>query len=425
MTCTQNRIGYPKKLVAFSEKLIGFSEKLVACSQKRVANLSFSLLKSTSTVGSTFFLLYISFYTENLCIFVSSYMLRIRMPSSLSNRHTSSTRFEWVAIAQAMAIVLVVMFHVRLLNLDEGSNYEFIDQICGFLLHIHMPVFFLLSGFLLYHTRISIGSNPISVYRNKIIKLGIPFVFCTCLGNLAQIVFNGFVKHPHAVTPLSFLQSFFIADGYPWPHRWFLMALILMMVLYPLYKYILKNSIVEIVTLLLLVGLSYVPFEIKNNLFALIQFKAYLPFFFLGMLVCKYRLWTFLDKLWMPAALWIVTIIIYITPDLWTIVARHYVIVFKTLCACALISTALQIAKHHSPALSSLSAYIFPIYMFGVAFQAFIELIVWRAIGCPDNLVIIFYILNVIVGIALPVLICKLMLRLPLRLLHRCLGLSV
>lgn len=331
-------------------------------------------------------------------------------------------QIHWIAIAQAIAIIMVVMYHVRLLNATTGENYVFIDNICGFLGHVHMPVFFLLSGFLLYHTRISANVKIGNLYKDKVLRLVVPFVFCTILGNMAQIVFNGFVKHPHDVTVASFFQSFFFAGGYPWPHRWFLMALILMMLLYPLYKLVTSNKAVEWILLLLLVAIQYVSLQAEPNVFCIQQFVEYSPFFFLGILLCKYRLWQCLAYWWLPFVLWALAIVIYLVPSLWEM-AQYGLFAYRLLCACALIATALQLSRYWPMTFSSFRNYVFQIYIFGVVFQAFVELIVWKWLGCPEILVVPFFVLNVLAGVWLPVLLCKMAEKIPCRLLHVCMGL--
>lgn len=331
-------------------------------------------------------------------------------------------QIHWIAIAQAIAIIMVVMYHVRLLNATTGENYVFIDNICGFLGHVHMPVFFLLSGFLLYHTRISANVKIGNLYKDKVLRLVVPFVFCTILGNMAQIVFNGFVKHPHDVTVASFFQSFFFTGGYPWPHRWFLMALILMMLLYPLYKLVTSNKAVEWILLLLLVAIQYVSLQAEPNVFCIQQFVEYSPFFFLGILLCKYRLWQCLAYWWLPFVLWALAIVIYLVPSLWEM-AQYGLFAYRLLCACALIATALQLSRYWPMTFSSFRNYVFQIYIFGVVFQAFVELIVWKWLGCPEILVVPFFVLNVLAGVWLPVLLCKMAEKIPCCLLHVCMGL--
>ncbi|MBR3633480.1 MAG: acyltransferase [Bacteroidaceae bacterium] len=328
----------------------------------------------------------------------------------------------WIAIAQAVAIVMVLMYHVRLLNATTGENYLFIDQICGFVGHVHMPTFFFVSGFLLYYSRISQSVKLRALYKDKALRLLLPFAFCTVLGNVAQLVFNGFVKHPHDVTPGSFVQSFFFAEGYPWPHRWFLMALILMMVCYPLYRYVVDGKTRIWLFLLLLMAIRHVLCNVDVNVFSFRQFVYYLPFFFLGIISCKYRLWQYLAHWSLPFVLWALALALYIIPCAWSAV-QYCMFAYELLCVSALVATALQLSRCRPMLFSSFRGYVYQIYIFGVAFQAFVELILWRRLGCPDSLVLLFYVANVLAGLLLPLLVCKVAEKIPSRMLHLCLGL--
>jgi hypothetical protein len=90
----------------------------------------------------------------------------------------------------------------------------------------------------------------------------------------------------------------------------------------------------------------------------------------------------------------------------------------------AMISTSMIIADRIPQALSSIRNYVFPIYLFGIAFQAFVELILWRRLGCPDGYVYVFYVLNILAGLYLPILMSRVIERIPYRWIRRCFGLN-
>ena len=90
----------------------------------------------------------------------------------------------------------------------------------------------------------------------------------------------------------------------------------------------------------------------------------------------------------------------------------------------AMISTSMIIADRIPQALSSIRNYVFPIYLFGIAFQAFVELILWRRLGCPSGYVYVFYVLNILAGLYLPILMSRVIERIPYRWIRRCFGLN-
>lgn len=327
----------------------------------------------------------------------------------------------WIDIAKALAIIFVLLFHVRLRNPDTGENYLAIDWICRFVGYVNMPTFVFISGFLLYRTRIGRHTGVLQTWRDKLVRLAVPLVFCTIVGSLAQMAFNGFVKHPHEVSLTSFCQSFVMADNMPWPHRWYLIALMVMMALYPLYKQSVRHRASEIAVLIFLIVLQYFPLYTGNNWLCLREVQQFLIYFYLGILACEHGWWKLLKRDWLAVSLPLISVGVYI---LFPVFVENCTWVFSTICICAVVAVAIWLERVWPRAFSSFRGYVFTIYLFGIAFQAFVELILWPQSGCPQKLVVIFYALNVFCGLYLPVLIGKIVEEIPLRLLRQCFGLK-
>lgn len=330
-----------------------------------------------------------------------------------------SARINWLSILRGMTILLVVMFHVRLVDKSTGECYKFILDIGDLFSSVRMPTFVMISGMLLYYTRISKGWSNIALYKDKFIRIGLPLIFCTCLGNLLQIAYNRFAAHPHEVNFLSFLKSFLVIDNMPWPHRWYLMVLMLMMLLYPLYCRVLQSKWLTILFLAVLVFLEPFSFhsKVETNWFYFFSLNRFLPFFFIGILVSKYELWKFVDKWYLVPVLWVGYLLFYA-------LHQEFFIVRSLVGIGAMIATALLIDKHIPTLCSSFRTYIFQIYLFGVAFQALIGQIVWKGLGYPDSIVVVFYILGIVAGIYIPVVISKVVERIPYRWIRLCFGLK-
>lgn len=330
-----------------------------------------------------------------------------------------NTQINWLSILRGITIVLVLTFHVRLLNVSTGECYPWIMEIGQWFKPFRMPTFVLVSGALLYYTRINKSWSTFALYKDKLIRIGLPLVFCTCLGNVSQIIFNDYVKTPHEVTISSFFCSFVEYNGTPWPHRWYLMVLLIMMMLYPIYQLILRSKIATAMTLVILFTVE--PFDFHNsgeiNWLYIFSLNKYLPYFFLGIVVFKYKWYTSLDKWYLAAILWGGYLILY-NIDMEKLQIRSLIGVV------AMISTAMLADRHFPWLCSSFRKYIFQIYLFGVAFQVFIELIVWRKLGCPDDYVIIFYIMNMLAGIYMPVAMSKIVEMIPYRWVRLCFGLK-
>lgn len=327
-------------------------------------------------------------------------------------------KLNWLSVLRGLTILLVVMNHVRLLDVTTGENYEFIEEMRSWFLPLRIPTFVFVSGALLYYTRLAAGYSTKVLYADKLVRVGLPFIFCTCLGNIAQILFNGFVKHPHEVSPASFLFSFVAYYGTPWPHRWYLPTLLLLMLLYPVYTVLIKQTWTSVGLLLILLPLSTIDFldYTDTNWLTIFTLNQYLPYFFLGILVFKHGWWKVLSHKAAP----------FISCALYTVLFMNYNsgCVISLVGIAAMISVSIFLDKYVPAIFSSFRNYIFQIYLFGIAFQAFVELILWRRLGCPGNLVACFYILNVLVGLYAPVLLSRVVEKIPCRTIRLCFGLK-
>lgn len=340
------------------------------------------------------------------------------------NRHIETKRARyllWIDIAKALAIILVVLYHVRLKDLATGQNYLFIDSICHFVGYVNMPTFVFVSGFLLYKTRIGRDIGVLKTWRDKFVRLALPLIFCTIVGNLTQAVFNGFVKHPHNVSLGSFCQSFIMADNMPWPHRWYLIALMVIMALYPLYKQSVRHVASEIVVLFLVVTIQYFPLYVGENWFCLREVQYYLVYFYLGILACEHGWWKLLQRDWLAVGLPVLSFAVYI---LFPSFVEHCYGLYSVICISAVLSIAMLLEKKRPRIFSSFRGYVFTIYLFGIAFQAFVELILWPLSGCSQKLVVVFFALNVMCGLYAPVLTGKIVEKIPYRLIRLCFGLK-
>jgi hypothetical protein len=73
---------------------------------------------------------------------------------------------------------------------------------------------------------------------------------------------------------------------------------------------------------------------------------------------------------------------------------------------------------------SSYRNYIYQIYLMSFIFQPFVELILWKTLFYNENLLMLFYVINVAFGIYGPVLVSKLIERVPYRMVRLCFGLK-
>lgn len=332
-----------------------------------------------------------------------------------------SDKVIWISILRGITITLVVINHVRMLNQDTGDDYALLEVLNNFLEPLRIPTFVFASGSLLYLTRIKKEWTYSDLYVDKITHIGLPLIFCTILGCIMQIIFNGFVKHPKEVTLITPLISLIDFHHSPWPHRWYLLTLLEMMAFYPLYKHITKKS-TSIALFVLLVVIYTINFQkyLDTDWCCIFTLNKYIPFFFLGITFFRFNLFDYLDNIyWCIISLVLYPLLYFYFPE--SELGDFILSLAGIIC---MISISIQLGKVFPNFLSSYREHIFQIYLFGIAFQAFVELILWRSLGCPKEFVYIFYLINVLFGIYAPVMISKIVNQIPYKYVRLCFGLK-
>lgn len=338
-----------------------------------------------------------------------------------NNNVSTSQRLNWLSIVRGITIVLVVMYHVRMQDFSTRQNYTFISDINSIFNPMRMPTFIFVSGALLYYTRIVKGWGVGRLYHDKIVRVGLPLLFCTIIGCLSQIVFNGFVKHPHPVTVQTFLLSFVTCEDMPWPHRWYMMELLVLMSFYPIYVFAIKERWKAAALGLLIVVLYMFDFTVlvSHNWFYIFSVNQYLPYFYFGVMAFHYRWWQYLQNYKLALLVAMLYVMMYFVPyELDLLRLLHHFLGIS-----AMVALGLWLDRLVPQLCSYWSKYVFQIYMFGIAFQAFVELILWPRFGNP-NLIVPFYVLNILFGLFIPVVISKVVERVPIKLVRLCFGLK-
>ena len=88
-----------------------------------------------------------------------------------------SERLEWLSLMRGLSIVLVVMFHVQLVDMATGENHSLCTTLPTIFTPIRMPFFIFTSGGLLYLSRIRREWTTRALYADKLRRIAIPFVF--------------------------------------------------------------------------------------------------------------------------------------------------------------------------------------------------------------------------------------------------------
>lgn len=191
----------------------------------------------------------------------------------------SKIYFNDISILRVSAMLMVVFYHCLCpYSIWDGSDY-FIgfhvpawDVVDGMLAQIHLPIFFLISGFLFGYKQIRGGYNDnVKFINNKVMRVLVPYVIVglfLCLlqdRNLGQML-----------------------DGIS--HLWFLLTIFECYILGKALSAVIsikeRNRMMVMAILMLFIML--IPYRLPDVRFlCLSRLVAYFPYYMLGMMVCK------------------------------------------------------------------------------------------------------------------------------------------
>ena len=326
-------------------------------------------------------------------------------------------RIEWLALLRGLNILLVVMFHVQLIDMSTGHNHSFCSDICLLFNPIRMPLFIFTSGGLLYLSRIRKNIQVKELYYDKFKRIMIPFFFFVIVYYAIKLLFSQFTKTPTELSLDSFLECFIYFRGNPSASLWFLAVLMLFMLLYPLYRYLCQKPYLMVVFMLFCCVFYFVDYGIEEqwNIFFILNIQYYLVYFFFGIFFFRFELYNYLNSFTAILLL----IITYIATCFIHIPLLCSLIGILMMCAITM-----KIAQYYPHLFSSFREYIFQIYLMSLPFQGFVELVLWKRLFYNENLFLLFYVLNVLSGILIPVLIAKYIERCNIKFIRLCFGLK-
>ncbi|MBP5337911.1 MAG: acyltransferase [Prevotella sp.] len=326
-------------------------------------------------------------------------------------------RIEWLAIVRGLNILLVVIAHTQLIDISTDAPFPIMESFNSCLVPIRMPLFIFCSGGLLFLSRINKQWTIKDLYRDKVQRIICPFLFFVVFYYLLKIAMKAFVKTKVDYSVADFLLSFAIYSNHPSVHLWFLAVLTWFMLLYPLFRWLCQSNMKMIMFLFFSIFIYFIDIQPvpERNYFYLFTLNHYLVYFYFGIFFFRFRLYDYFNSWWLTVVLILLYVTTY-TTHLWLLCSMTGIL--------AVVSLGRQIARFWPGLFSSFREYIYQIYLISLIFQGFVELIVWRRLFYCPQAVMLFFVLNVLVGVYIPVIISKLTERTPYRWLHLALGLK-
>ena len=326
-------------------------------------------------------------------------------------------RIEWLAVLRGFNILLVVMVHIQLVDMSTGTNHSFCSAVAFPFHPIRMPLFIFISGGLLYLSRIRKNISTKALYKDKFQRIMIPFFFFVIVYYVLKVVFNEFAKTPTELSLSYFLQSFVYFRGYPSQPLWFLAVLMMFMLMYPLFCYLCDNKYRMACFFLFCSAIYFIDSNLDSpyNVFYVLDIQHYLVYFFFGILFFRYELYNYVKS---TGAL-LILILLYVVSYYYSIDLLTSIVGIMMMC-----SLCLKIAQYLPNLFSSFREYIFQIYLMSLPFQTFVELILWKNVFYYEEFFYLFYAINLLAGLFMPVLIAKLAERCHIKIIRLCFGLQ-
>lgn len=331
--------------------------------------------------------------------------------------NSKSNNIQWLTLLRTINIVLVVMFHIQLVDIQTGDNHLF----CSFVTYpfnpIRMPLFIFISGGLLFLSRIKQNWDVLSLYKDKFVRIMIPFIFFVNFYFVFKASLNSVVKTPIEISISYYLESFFIYYQHPSAPMWFLATLMTLMMFYPIFCYACKN-IAFMAVLFILSSFAYfydLGSLFENNYFNFAYLNYYFIYFYLGIIFFRYSLYQYLNKFRVSIFL----ILLYSILNYFDIEMVMSIVGIMTM-----VSVIMNISKYVKIDISYIGNHIYQIYLMSFVFQAFVELVLWKKLFYNENLFFVFYLLNLSFGVFMPLLVTKFVEKCPYKLIRLCFGLK-
>ncbi|MGN0214133.1 MAG: acyltransferase family protein [Muribaculaceae bacterium] len=330
--------------------------------------------------------------------------------------NNSTKHIVWIDILRGLSIILVVMWHVSLIDLATGINHVECAQIASYFKPLRMPTFIFLSGGMLYLSRIAKNWSTKELYKDKIKRLLLPLVFFIIIYSFWDFAADCFSNsNPEYITFSHYFQHLYKYQGVA-VHLWFIATLCWFMLLYPLYKLACKSHILLLILLITTLLLSvFNPIDLPQ-FFGLHKATLYLFYFLLGITCFRYELYKWLSDNWLTLS----SICLYIASWFFT----HDSFLQTIIGIVMMVSIAMKLAKYKPSLFSHFKSYTYQIYLMSIIFQTLVGIVLWYHLFYNEYLFWVFYLVSILSGIYLPVFIAKLIEKSNFTFLRLCFGLK-
>lgn len=306
---------------------------------------------------------------------------------------------------KGVAIIAVVVGHVCTSYYNSGLWQEDLTAklLCDFVYSFHMPLFFIVSGYLSSIKKIT-HNNIKQFILNKIVAYGIPYITFSIIDFLFKILFKSYVNSPVSVSDLCLI---FI---YPIGILWFLYALLLISIVHAIMQVMFINSrircIIEVVLafLLLFITNNFVYSEL-----GIYDAAKFLIWYIVGVYGMPHLIKTINTKTYKALSI-IGFIVFFIIETLWSFynidgVFGTFINFFITGIGCIAVYSIVAYYFKHQELLDYLGKNTMPIYLMHAYFISVIRIVVEKTEFINDTSSIVKILICTFVGVVIPLII--------------------
>lgn len=306
-----------------------------------------------------------------------------------------ANRIGWLSVLQGGAMLLVVVGHSWLTAMDDPAH-PWVSLVVRTIYHFHMPLFFAISGYLFWTTRLSRGVSWQINLQDKAARLLVPYAGFTLFALGLKFLLPGLMQRQAQMSWDYFARILVYPDENPLGELWFVATLFVLFQIGNGLEWLSRSPLRSIVVLVVAIGFQWkigLPVSILN----LGRAVEFFPSFFLGVALARHEV---VSR--MPVRWWAIPVCVVVG---WLLevfaVGQVHLAVVATGWILVSFWVARIIASRRPSLFASFREWTFQIFLMGIFFQMAVRVAYRRLdVGYP-----LFFALAVAAGLYGPVVV--------------------
>ena len=187
---------------------------------------------------------------------------------------------QYISFLQFIGPIFVILGHsLNGMQIETGPWWVFTKD---WIYIFHMPLFFMISGYLLSHSGYMKGSSYGDFIKKKFFRLIVPYLFWNILFFVPKLLLQSFLADSVEVSASYILKIYLSPRQNIWGHTWFLVGLFLVYLLTPLWEKLYAILKGNKVICIFVVGIVLYILPIETEFLCLNDLHKDLLFFWMG-----------------------------------------------------------------------------------------------------------------------------------------------